>query len=188
VRAALAAAAALVMAAPALAASVGDPGGDNRGGQLDITKVSVKQKKSGRIKAKVRFAGTTSDADGTVCLRIWRSRRAQRPLRTVCPQYKGLTDPSLRDDVDVSVVRCPPLREDELERLTICAGEVTGRADVTYDDRSLTVVFRKAAVGRKRKRIYFSAFSTSYFGGDTTSPGNPCCPDDTARRRLKLKR
>jgi hypothetical protein len=184
----LAAVATLGIARPAVGVSVRDPVGDAGGGQLDIKKVSARQKRSGGIKAKIRFSGPTSEAEGTVCLRLWKSRRARTPYRTTCARYEGLTEPSLNDDRDPGIVKCPPLRKDDLGRRTICRGERTGKADVTYDTSSLAFVFKRAAAGKRRSKLYFSARSTGFFEHGAQPQNQACCPDETKRRGLRLRK
>jgi hypothetical protein len=184
----LAAVAAIGIAGPAVGVSVHDPPGDAGGGQLDMKKVSAKQRKSGKIKAKIRFSEPTSEGDGTVCLRLWKSKTARTPYRTTCARYEGLTEPSLNDDRDPDVVKCPPLRKDDLGRRTICAGETTGKADVTYDATSLAFVFKRTALGKRRTKLYFSARSTGFLEHGAQPPNQACCRDDTKRGVLRLRK
>jgi hypothetical protein len=139
---------------------------------------------SGRIRHNIRYHTSTANAQGAVCLGVYRTRGGN-PTHTICFDYEGLTKPQQNDDIDPDIRRCPPLRNDDFEDPTACKGKVTGEADIRYGLTGVQLTYKPKAIGNP-DAFYFAA-KTRAFVEQGPPPGQFCCSDATGRAKLNLK-
>lgn len=143
-------------AAPSGTVVIADPG-DDAGGALDLTRVSLQRASDGRLRAVLTFAEkvtprallASSGPPGSACLRIWTAPdadpRAMRPDRLVCATARSQEE--LRGGVyEVTGAGLP-------KRLADAAVKRNASG------RSIVIRFTQSALGRPQ-RIRFAVEST----------------------------
>jgi hypothetical protein len=188
VLAGLALAGGMLLAAQLAFGVVVDDAKDAPGSQLDLRRVSAVQsqaKGSDKIRQQIRYHGSTANAQGMVCLGIYKSRTANTPTRTACFDYEGLSKPETNDTLDPDFRKCPPLRNDDFEEPTACKGKSTGEADIRYGRTGVILTYRPKAIGSPDS-FYFGVKSRA-FVEQGPPPGQFCCTDTTGRKKLALK-
>jgi hypothetical protein len=165
-----------------------DDAKDAPGSQLDLRRVSALQsqsKRSDKIRQQIRYHGSTANAQGTVCVGIYKRKTTSNPTHTACFDYEGLSKPETNDTLDPDFRRCPPLKNDDFDEPTACKGKSTGEADIHYGLTGVILTYRPKAIGSP-DAFYFAVKSRA-FVEQGPPPGQFCCTDTTARKKLELK-